>query len=95
MLRAIKKRSRGEPDRFYYWRAFAIQLGLVAYMACQMFTDRLYGEAGYWMIAVTYSLYRMQATEQASELAAPAEAAVSTIQRIPRVNYPLPSTRPV
>jgi hypothetical protein len=95
MLRQVKKHARGDPDRFYYWRALAIQLGLVAYMACSMFTDRLYGEAGYWMIALAYSLYRMQATEQASELAAPAEAAVSTIQRIPRVNYPLPSTRPV
>lgn len=95
MLREVKKRAYSTADRFHYWRAFAIQLGLVAYMASSMFTDRLYGEAGYWMIALAYSLYRIQATEQASEAAATTAPSAPAIKPVARVNLPLPSVRPV
>lgn len=63
MLRKVKKRS-GQDDNFYYWRAFAIQSSLVAYLVASVFADRLYGEAGYWLIALSYALLRMQAAEQ-------------------------------
>jgi putative inorganic carbon (hco3(-)) transporter len=93
MLGQIKKRARDATDRFHYWRAFALQLSLIAYMACSMFTDRLYGEAGYWMIGLAYALYRIQATEQASEATATAPSAAPQMAGVGRINLPMP--RPV
>ena len=62
--------SRG----FYYWRALAIQLALIGHLVSSTFTDRLYGEAGYWMVALSFALYRVQLTEQAEKALAPAAA---------------------
>jgi putative inorganic carbon (hco3(-)) transporter len=80
MLQQVKARQRGAADKFYYWRALGIQLALCAYLVASTFSDRLYGEAGYWMVALSYALYRMQATEaleqsQPAVPAAPAAAA--------------------
>jgi hypothetical protein len=66
MLERVKRRSTPAEQGFYYWRAFAIQLAVIAYLVAGAFSDRLYGEAGYWMVALSYSLYRIQVTEQAS-----------------------------
>lgn len=63
MLRRIKKSSR-ESGSFYYWRALAIQLALIGHLVSSTFTDRLYGEAGYWMVALASALYRIQLTDQ-------------------------------
>jgi O-antigen ligase len=65
MLRRVKQRARPEDEGFYYWRAFAIQLALIAFLVAASFTDRLYGEAGYWMVALSFVLYRMQLTDYA------------------------------
>jgi putative inorganic carbon (hco3(-)) transporter len=65
LLRRVKQSCTPE-DGFFYWRAFAIQLAIVAYMVTSAFTDRLYGEAGYWMISLAYALYRIQVTEFAA-----------------------------
>jgi putative inorganic carbon (hco3(-)) transporter len=92
--RRIKKRCTTPEDRYYYWRAMALQLALVAYMICSVFADRLYGEAGYWMIGLAYALYRIQVTEQAARSEAPS-AAAAVVAQMPRINYPLPSTRAV
>lgn len=59
-LRRIKKRAG---TGFYYWRALAIQLALVATIVASAFTDRLYGESGYWMIGLACALERLQLTE--------------------------------
>ena len=78
MLRRIKKNARPENWRFYYWRAMGIQLALIAYLVAGTFTDRYYAEAGWWMIALTYGLYRLQMTEQAAEI--PAEVVAAETQ---------------
>ncbi len=70
MLRRIKRNARPENWRFYYWRAMGLQLALIAYLVAGTFTDRYYAEAGWWMIALTYGLYRLQLTEQAAEILA-------------------------
>ena len=67
MLRRIKRRAGGGDHTFYYWRAFSIQLALVAFLVAAVFTDRLYAEAGYWMVGLTYALYRMQITQYAED----------------------------
>ena len=50
---------------YFYWRALAVQLALVAFLVAGAFTDRLYAEAGYWMVGLSYALLRLQRTEQA------------------------------
>ncbi len=67
MLQRVKKRATDDEKGFYYWRAFAIQLSIVGFLVAGFFTDRLYAEIGYWMVALSYSLYRLQFTEQAEE----------------------------
>lgn len=64
ILRRTKMLSTASGDSFYYWRALAIQLALIAHMIAAVFSDRVYGESGYWMIALAYALYRIQATER-------------------------------
>jgi putative inorganic carbon (hco3(-)) transporter len=66
MLWRVKKSALPSEEGFYYWRAFAIQLALVALLVASCFVDRVYGEAGYWMVALSYCLYRLQRTEQAA-----------------------------
>ena len=79
MLHHVKRRATAQG--FYYWRALAIQLALVAFLVAGAFTDRLYAEAGYWMVGLAFALYRMQATEAAEEqpAQAPAGAAAATV----------------
>jgi hypothetical protein len=66
VLSRVKKAALPSENGFYYWRALAIQLALIAYLVAGTFTDRLYGEAGYWLIGLAYALYRIQVTEQAA-----------------------------
>lgn len=67
MLRRVKKTARLREDGFYFWRAVAVQLAIVAFLAAATFTDRLYAEGGYWMVALSYVLYRMQQTDIVEE----------------------------
>jgi putative inorganic carbon (hco3(-)) transporter len=66
-LDKIKRRHRDADDKYFYWRAFGLQLALFAYMVASVFCDRLYGEAGYWMVALSYALRRIQLTEEAEQ----------------------------
>jgi hypothetical protein len=66
MLERVKRKATLAEQGFYYWRAFAIQLAVIASLVAGAFSDRLYGEAGYWMVALSYALYRIQLTEQAA-----------------------------
>ena len=87
MLRRLKRRVRDLPDdyTFYYWRAFALQMALIAGLAASTFGDRLYGESGYWMLALTFALYRMQLTDAAAREATStaAGAAAPEVEPIP------------
>jgi hypothetical protein len=67
LLGRIKRRARelGEDGDYYYWRALAIQLALIAGLVAAAFTDRLYGEAGYWMIGLAFALHRIQLADEA------------------------------
>jgi putative inorganic carbon (hco3(-)) transporter len=65
VLRLVKKKATADEQPFYYWRAFAIQLGIIGHLVSGVFGDRLYGEAGYWLLALSFALYRIQLTEAA------------------------------
>ncbi len=65
MLSHVKKSVRPGEDGFYYWRAFALQLSIIGYLVAGVFADRVYGEVGYWLVALSYALCRVQRTEQA------------------------------
>jgi putative inorganic carbon (HCO3(-)) transporter len=67
MTRRVKRQAKADGVAFYYWRALAIQLALIAYMVAGAFTDRLYAEAGYWMVALSFALYRVQCTDRAKD----------------------------
>lgn len=72
------KRKAAPSEGFFYWRAFAIQVSLVIYLVAAVFSDRLYGEAGYWVIGLACALNRLKQTEEMEETrpaAAPAAAA--------------------
>ena len=72
-LRRIKVAAKRSGDAYFYWQAFAIQLGLISFLVASTFSDRLYAEAGYWMVGLACALYRIQRTDEA-EAVAPAPA---------------------
>ena len=86
MLRRVKSSMNPRENGFYYWRALAIQLALVAFLVAATFTDRLYAEAGYWMVSLSYALYRMQradiaeATQTVTATAAPEAVRVASMR---------------
>jgi O-antigen ligase len=92
MLRRIKRAALPHEEGFYYWRAFAIQLGLIGFLVAGTFTDRVYGEAGYWLVGLSYALYRLQRTEQAARVEAVAVSPTSEPMPVP-VSWPLAGAR--
>jgi putative inorganic carbon (hco3(-)) transporter len=84
MLERLKRRVKnlGSDGMYYYWRALALQIALIMGCVAGAFTDRLYGESGYWMIGLAYALSRMQLTDQA-EAAKAAEAKAVASEPIP------------
>jgi hypothetical protein len=75
VLRRVKRAALFEADSFYYWRALAIQLALIAFLVASTFTDRLYAEAGYWMVSLSYALYRIRLSDVAEAARAPVPVA--------------------
>lgn len=65
-LSRIKRASRPDERGYFYWRAFGMQLALIAFMVAGSTTDRLYSEAGYWLVALSWALLRIQRTEHAA-----------------------------
>ena len=57
------------------------QLALISGFIAGLFTDRLYGESSYWMLALTFALHRIQVTDAAERspagAAQPAEVAAA------------------
>lgn len=74
-LSRVKRAAQTRENGFFYWRAFAMQLGIIAYMVAGSFSDRLYGEAGYWLVGLSYALLRVQRTEHAAIASATSEDA--------------------
>jgi hypothetical protein len=72
-------RARAPDGDLWYYRAVAIQLSLVGVFVAGLFTDRLYGEAPYWMGGLAVALYRLQSYELA-KAKQPAPATASTSQ---------------
>ena len=87
LLREVKKRAEG--GDIWYYRAVALQLGLLGFLIAATFVDRLYAEAGYWLGAFAVSLNRLQT----HKLAATAEAKEPDPVRVAPAMGPLP--RPV
>jgi hypothetical protein len=61
ILRRIRKRA-GEIDEFYY-RSVALHVGLVATLTAAIFSNRLSGESIYWLCALSFALFRVQACD--------------------------------
>ena len=57
MLAKIKRRSTPGDGMFY--RALALQVGLIATLTASSFSDRLYGESFYWMCALAVGPARL------------------------------------
>jgi hypothetical protein len=59
----------------------AIQVAIIAGLTAAFFTDRLYGESGYWMIGLAYALTRIQMTDaaEASEPAPSVQPAIAPV----------------
>jgi O-antigen ligase len=76
LLERLKRRVASDHNgSYYYWRGLALQLAIIAGLLAGLFTDRLYGESGYWMIGLSIALNRIQLTdaaEKASSVSAPA-----------------------
>lgn len=91
MMQEVKKRAGPAEGGFFYWRAMAIQLAIIAFLVAGTFSDRVYAEAGYWMFGLACALRRIQATDQA-EAAAPVEAAAPAAAH-PAIGWPVPAAR--
>jgi O-antigen ligase len=77
MLHRIKARAKATD--FYYWRALAMQLSLIAVLIASTFTDRLYAEAPYWLAAMVYALQRIQHTDYAEDAEATTSDATTVV----------------
>lgn len=82
LLQRVKRRATHQG--FYYWRALAIQLAIVATLVAGAFTDRLYGESGYWMVGLACALYRLQAAD-AADTVPDVSAAPVALAQVPSV----------
>jgi O-antigen ligase len=72
MLHTVRRRARG--NNWYHYRSLALEVGLVSILTAAFFSSHVYTEAIIWLCALSFSLYRVQATELARE-ASPVQAA--------------------
>jgi hypothetical protein len=67
---------RREPEGgIWYYRAVAVELSMVAMLVANMFVDRTYGEAPYWIGAFAVVVHRLQSRELKQQQTTPAEPA--------------------
>ena len=73
LLALNKVRRLSSPTDGMYYRALALQVGLIATSTAACFSDRLYGESFYWMCGLAIALYKLQHHQLAvaQEAAAP------------------------
>jgi O-antigen ligase len=67
MLQRVRRLST--PDDGMFYRALALQVGLIATLTASTFADRLYGESVYWMCGLAVALYRVQHHQQHQSVA--------------------------
>ena len=58
-------RRRAPDNQWYFYRALAIEVGLIGTLTAAFFSNRLYGESIYWLCALAVALHRIQSTELA------------------------------
>lgn len=63
MLHAVRRRARG--NDWYHYRSLALEVGLVSILTAALFSNHVYTEAIVWLCALSFALYRIQATELA------------------------------
>jgi hypothetical protein len=73
ILNRVRQRAAGLDDLVYY-KAVGIQIGLIGTLTAATFSNRLSGESIYWLCALAFALYRVQARD-ASLAEAPQPAA--------------------
>jgi hypothetical protein len=83
LLRKMRKQSRGNP--WFFYRFFAVELGLIGRLVAGIFTSAHYSESIYWMCGLALALQRMYATAEDPEFAP--EVARTTV-------LPAPMTAP-
>ena len=62
---ARQVRKRATSGDIWYYRAVALEVSMVAMLVSSMFSDRLYGEAPYWIAGLVVALHRLQTHELA------------------------------
>ena len=78
-------RRKGKRNDWYFYRSLGIQCGLIGTWTAGFFSNRLYGESIYWMCALAFALYRIQATELAAEQARDA----IEVRTVPATDVPM------
>jgi O-antigen ligase len=77
-FRLLSQVRRTSPEGgMWYYRSVAVQMALVGILVAGTFSDRLYGEAPYWMGGLAVALHRLNADRLAKQKAA-GESAPST-----------------
>jgi hypothetical protein len=65
-------------DHYFYYRLVAVSVALTACLIAALFTDRLYSEGIYWIMALAMAMHRLVRAELADasvETGVPARAA--------------------
>ena len=60
-------RQRATSGDIWYYRAVALEVSMIAMLVSSMFSDRLYGEAPYWVAGLVVALHRLQTHELAEQ----------------------------
>jgi hypothetical protein len=67
MLNRMRKMARDHQD--IYYRSLALQVGLISTLTAATFSNRFLGESIYWLLGLSFALYRIAVKELAVEVA--------------------------
>jgi putative inorganic carbon (hco3(-)) transporter len=65
LLLRVRRIALDTGSQYYYIRSVALFFGLTAWITSSMFSDRLYSEGTYWIVALALALQRVQESEVA------------------------------
>jgi hypothetical protein len=74
MLILNQVRRRASADDEAYYKAVAVQVGLISTLTAAIFSNRLSGESIYWMCALAFALHRVQVRDLSAAAQQPAAA---------------------
>ena len=63
MLERTRRLAVFRGDDFCYYRSMAVMIALTSALVASIFTDRLYSEAIYWLMAIGIAVHRLAETE--------------------------------